>query len=366
MEKVLRFEGVYFRQAARRRHEGRPDRCYYIYYRGGGSARWERIGWASEGYTAQMAAQVRAERIRALRHGDALPARKDPTIGEVWTRYSDWMRTAKRYSDRDRARYETYIKPLFGRTHLSRIGPLEIERMKSGLLEAGKAPATVRHVLALLRHIINKAVEWDLWAGANPVRRVSMPKVSNRRERFLTPAEARLLLEALGESSAKVRDMAFLSLRTGLRAGEIFSLRWSDVDLEHGLLHVADPKSGRPRKVALAEDVRSLFRAYAPGDPGELVFQARGGGRIERISAVYYRTVDRLGLNAGVTDRRQRVNFHTLRHTFASWLALEGVPIRTIQELLGHRTLAMTERYAHLTPDHQRSAVERIAHLLLT
>jgi len=88
------------------------------------------------------------------------------------------------------------------------------------------------------------------------------------------------------------------------------------------------------------------------------------GDKIKAISKTFDRVVKELGLNDGVTDPRDRVVFHTLRHTFASWLAIQGTPIYTIKELMGHKTLAMTERYSHLIPDSKRSAIKGLMNLL--
>ena len=96
------------------------------------------------------------------------------------------------------------------------------------------------------------------------------------------------------------------------------------------------------------------------GVPGGWVFTSRDGEQLKEVSDTFERAVKRLGLNNGIEDRRQKVCFHTCRHTFASWLALEGTPILTIKELLRHSSLAMTERYAHLIPDHKKQAINVI------
>lgn len=110
----------------------------------------------------------------------------------------------------------------------------------------------------------------------------------------------------------------------------------------------------------LTRDAVQLFSGLTREGQDDSVFQARGGGKIHGVSKAFFDAVKRLGLNDGVTDRRQRVTFHTLRHTFGSWLALEGVPLRTIQDLMGHKTIAMTVRYSHLTPDHRIDALDKI------
>ncbi len=155
-----------------------------------------------------------------------------------------------------------------------------------------------------------------------------------------------------------------MSLCTGMRAGEIFSLKWGHCNFEELIIHIADPKGVEARKVFMTDAIRTMLEAKAKGEPGELVFKAREADQILQISKAFSRAIDRLELNDGIDDPRQGVYFHTLRHTFASWLAIEGTPILTIKELLGHKSLAMTERYAHLSPDHKRTAVSGIDSML--
>ncbi len=358
--KVPKYQGVYYRESAKRRFNGKPDRCFDIMYKTpDGKKVWEKVGWVSEGYTAAMAAHIRAERMRAIRHGEELPRKrkKEITFGEAWERYSEWLETGKKRPRDDRYNYKNHLKDRFADKPLSKISPFDLERMKAELLRQGLAPATVKHCLVLVRQIINKAISWGLWDGENPVKKVKMPRLNNQRVRFLTHEEANQLLEHLTLVSSQLHDMAVLSLHTGMRAGEIFNLRWGHIDLENGLIHISDPKSGRSRKAFMTPDVRAIFEARPKGDQAELIFKNRKGEQIKEISNSFARVVKRLGFNEGITDPRQRVTFHTLRHTFASWLAIQGTPILTIKELLGHQTLAMTERYSHLIPDTKREAV---------
>jgi len=110
----------------------------------------------------------------------------------------------------------------------------------------------------------------------------------------------------------------------------------------------------------MTESVAELLADLKSQNPEDFVFPGRGGVKIIEISKSFSRAIKRLGFNEGITDRRQKVCFHTLRHTFASWLAQAGEPLLTIKELLGHKTMSMTERYSHLSPDHRREAVARI------
>jgi len=315
----------------------------------------------SDGYTAAFADQVRAERVRTIRHGGEIPKKKkDPTVGEIWKKYDEWLNTGKILPNSDRSYYKNHIEPDFANKALSEISPFDLEKLKIKLMKQGFAQATVKHVLVLVRQIINKAIAWGMWSGENPIKKIKLPTVNNKRERFLTKAEAGKILKALQIVSPLVHDIALLSLHTGMRAGEMFSLNWSHIDIENGLIHIADPKNKRSRKAFMTTTIKDMFASYECGKPEDFVFQSKRGEKIKEVSHTFDRVVKDLKINEGIKDPRQKVVFHTLRHTFASWLAIQGTPILTIKELLGHQTLAMTERYSHLSPDHKRQAIEVI------
>lgn len=358
-----KLRGVFYRDSTVRHFKGKPDRCFDICYRDSqGKLVWEKAGWLSEGYNAAMASQIRSERIRTIRHGDQIIKRKprEVTLKEVWQRYDEWLETGKRHPRDDRDRYKKHIEPMFSDRPLSKIQPYDLEKLTIKLTNDGLAPATVKHVLVVVRQLINKAIAWGMWSGENPVKKIKLPKLNNRRERFLTRQEANALLAELKNTSAQLHNIALLSLHTGMRAGEIFALKWGHIDAENGLIHVADPKSSRARKAIMTATIKELFQSLPSGEPSDFVFHSRVAGPIKEVSHAFDRAVNKLGFNNGITDRRQKVTFHTLRHTFASVLAIKGRPILTIKDLLGHQSLAMTERYSHLTPDHKKQAVEDI------
>ncbi|MFU8819457.1 MAG: site-specific integrase [Desulfurivibrio sp.] len=151
-----------------------------------------------------------------------------------------------------------------------------------------------------------------------------------------SPQINRLVHRLIKRARASVFRMALLSLHTGMRAGEIFSLTWADVDLAGVLITLRDTKSNRTRHAFMTEQVRAMFQARDKQEPAALVFPGRNGKKIVQISKTFNRAVDRVGLNDGNTDPRQKVTFHTLRHTFASWLVESGTDIYLVKELLGH------------------------------
>ena len=190
--------------------------------------------------------------------------------------------------------------------------------------------------------------------------KVKKPKVDNKRLRFLNKDEADRLLQDLKQRSQQLQDMALLSLHSGLRADEIFSLIWSDVDIERGIMMLRDTKGGPNRPAFMTEKVKDMFRSLERKGPSDIVFTNRNGGKIKEISNAFGRAVKDIGLNDGIEDKRYRVCFHTLRHTFASWLVEDGTDLYTVQKLLGHSTLAMTERYTHLAENTLQAAVKSL------
>lgn len=359
-----RYPGVYERTGQDREHKGGSDTCYDITYKKDGKKIWEKAGWASEGYSAKLAADIRAERMRSMRHGLELPKDKPKTLfKEAAKKYLEWAKTNKAKEGRDdRYLYDKHLSKRFDNTRMDQLSSFDLEKLKSELLKEGYAPATAKHALVLVRQIFNKAISWGLYQGENPIKRVKMPILSNQRERFLSHDEAQALLIAVRAKSEKIHDMALVSLHTGMRFGEIAGLKIHDIDLANGLIHISDPKNRKPRKAYMTAAVKTMFQNRIPAEAksNDLVFPDENGKKMEFISKTFPRAVDSLELNKGVKDARQKITFHTLRHTFASWLALQGEQIQTISELLGHRTLQMTMRYSHLTPDHRKAAVGRL------
>jgi integrase len=165
----------------------------------------------------------------------------------------------------------------------------------------------------------------------------------------------------LKEVSPLVHDMALISLHCGLRFGEIANLRGLDVDFENGTIHVVDPKNKKPRVAYITEAVKDMLKKRVPDTPEGYIFtDRRHSGRIANVSKTYRKVVKELGFNNGITDRRQLVIFHSLRHTHASWLALNGESLLVIREALGHKDLQMVKRYAHLGADTRKQAALRL------
>jgi integrase len=187
-----------------------------------------------------------------------------------------------------------------------------------------------------------------------PIRKCDFRKreFDNKRHRFLTRKEADRLFKALKktkwERGENTYQISLFALHTGGRPLEIFNLQWGDVDLQNGVCTFKDSKTGDTRHVLMTEAVKTMLSGLDRGKPKDLVFPARGGGAKNEASDLFQRTVDGLGFNDGVEDRRHKVTFYTLRHTFASWHVMAGTDIRVLQRLMGHKNISTTMRYSHV------------------
>lgn len=191
-----------------------------------------------------------------------------------------------------------------------------------------------------------------------PVPKFNMPKFNNARIRFLTQSEAKTLLATLGKISPIWCDISTFALYTGLRRGEILSMMPPQLNLDSGHCHVLDSKTKTGRSIPLNATALSVANKYIKKGtcPSAPLF-SENGRPLNKDAKHFHKAVEKCGLNEGITDRRNKVCFHTLRHTFASWLVQAGVQLQVVSDLLGHASMEMTLRYAHLAPDVKRDAV---------
>ena len=361
-----RFSGVYSRKIVNRR-TGKLDTAFDVSYRDkDGKKQWELIGYASDGVNAPYASRRRGAILDGIAKGEK-PKRERAgyglTFGEAWAIFEEKWLPNLAQPEQEKNRYKWYLQDRFAHRRLDNITALDMEDLKAAMLKK-LSPATVRLTLGDVRRIYRKLISWGLYDGNVPTNGVAMPKVDNARVRFLSPEEALNLLDALKKRSKTWHDVAFLSLHTGMRKGEVLELKGEDIDFVGGRILVKDAKTGS-RTVHMTDEVRVFLEDLSPGQAEYVFRNQRDGGPVNpKADASFVYAVKKCKLNEGVTDRRRKVVFHTLRHTYCSWLAMSGVPLFTIGELVGHSSVEMTKRYSHLCPDARQEAAARIGPLL--
>lgn len=377
-----KFPGVRYRSHPSRNHGNRRDRYFAIYFRLDGKRVEEGVGWESAGWTEKKVNTLLAElrenqrlgrrpftlderrRIAEQQNRDELALREQNalakrTFDEFWTEFyapsASGTKKAKTWQD-EQGHYENWIKPIIGDTPIREVSAFALERIRKQLVTKKRTIRTQQAIFATCRQVFNLAIRLQM-IDSSPVRQIRLPRSDNRRQRHLSLQEASDLLALVQTPSPQLHDICLLSLHTGLRAGEIFSLRWEDIHWENETILVRDPKSGRNRYAYLTSATKAMLETRRSAATCDLIFHQADGSPLKEVSRTFERIVDKLGWNKGQADPRLKVVFHTLRHTFASWLVQQGTPLYTVAKLMGHSTLAMTERYAHLAPEGLRTAV---------
>jgi integrase len=303
--------------------------------------------------------------IRAGRHFPGSQARRR-TLAELIERYrKEVLPEYGPYEQRQRGAKLDWWSKRLGSRLLCDLTPAVISEAKVGLARgegsSGRAlsPATQNRYMGVLRHALNRAQrEWE-WLGENPTQRVRPSKEPRGRVRFLSEEERDRLLAACQTSyDRRLFPFVVVALGTGARRGELLQLRWRDIDLSRGTAVVHHTKNNERRTLVLSgralEVLRGLSAVRRIGTDD--VFAAPHG------VATFPRDAWEKALrDAGIAD----FHFHDVRHTFASYLAMSGATLAELAEALGHKTLAMVKRYAHLTEQHTSGVVTRMTQRFL-
>lgn len=282
---------------------------------------------------------------------------KSPTLKEFAERWlQEYVDVNNRPAERRAKRHmlQGHLLPTFGAYKLHEIDAASIERFKAERIQKGLSPKTINNVLTVLNKCLAVAVEWGELEGPTP--RCKFLKTTLPPIKYLKPQEANALLRALGSGLWYI--MAYTALQTGLRFSELIALTWRDIDLSRRQLcvnkscvegNVGPPKNGRIRYVPLTDAVCQELGTLPR--QGELVFH-REGERI--IYETAYSVIERTCKQAGI----DRASWHMFRRTFASNLVMRGASLQAVKDLLGHATMNVTLRYAHLAPDMLRQTVD--------
>ena len=267
---------------------------------------------------------------------------------------------AKTY-DIEEMLYRRHLADTIGALPFSKIAPFHLERIKKDMADKKLSDRSIQYVLQLTRQAFNTARKLGVYTGENPTSAVKWPKLDNMKLRYLSITEAEKLLAALATKSQNLADVALLSLHCGVRFGEIAKLTWSCVNKDAGSLAILNAKTGS-RTAYLTAPAKAMLESRKQGKPNEFIFPKRSGkdGAMDQASKVFTDTVKELGLNEGITDRKQKVTFHTMRHTFATHLYESTHDLYLAQRSLGHTTSTMTARYAKMTDSRLREGAAAI------
>ena len=317
----------------------------------------------------EVESSIKADLLRDEYEITTHKATKAVTLSDVWDKYLPWAKEHKKSWKDDEWNYNRHLEPRFASKAMESITPFEIEKLKTelkkGLNAQGRpfAAATIKHQIVLLRRLFNVARKWGMYEGGNPVERVQMPKIDNQKTEFLTDDELSRLMDTLDAWPIK-ESVAFVkfAMFTGLRRGELFKLTWDDVDFERSMVTLRTPKGGKtttlPLSVQAIEVLRSLDVTSSFVFPGK---KGKKPGEDDKQRTDFKGPWLRIRKAAGLPND---FRFHGLRHHFASTLVSSGVDLGIVRELLTHKHVGTTERYAHFRPDAIKDAAAKAGELL--
>jgi len=246
------------------------------------------------------------------------------------------------------------LKERFGHLTLAQITQLEVKEFIAERLNSVE-PATVNRMTALLKSMFNRAIEWEIFQGVNPVKGIKRLAENNERTRYLTEPEEVCLLRELSIHPV-VQKMVIISIGTGLRRSELLRLKWDSssksnyVDFKNNIIYIdaSQSKSGKSRMIPLRNDVREAFLGLPKY--GSYVFT-------NPQTLKPYTSVEKRFNSAIRRAEIEDFTWHDLRHTFGSRLVMANVPLYEVQILMGHSSSKVTERYAHLDPEKLKDSI---------
>lgn len=373
--KVDGYAGVYYREVDRVGGKGIEKMFYVVYKKDGKVIEAKAGGQYRDNMTPARASKFRANLIEGReitrqKKREAVEETKKAedsryTISKLWDAYKAAKPNLKGWKTGTYdSLFNKHIDPAFGLKEPKDILPLDVKRVGNRLLKT-KSPQLVKHVLKQLRALCNFGQRNGLCQGLTFT--ISMPLVDNETTEDLSPDELDNLMKAIdADDHPQAGSMMKTALYTGMRRGEMFRLKWSDLDFEKGFIHLRDPKGGISQKIPMNDAARQLFKDHlkiakqrqAEHKPpkwvfSEYVFPGRSGEQRTRID----KAVNVIKLAAKLPDGFRPL--HGLRHVYASMLASSGqVDLYTLQRLLTHKTPELTQRYAHLRDNALKQASE--------
>ena len=317
------------------------------------------------------AAAELGKRVSLMAEGRYLDVKKDykTALGELVGKYQENYENQASYRTFKKYAVEN-IKEYFGADNkLSTIRYLHVETYRNHLLQKLTKKGTIRKAastnreMACLRHMMSKAVEWDMMEASPFSRGKNLQlKENNKRLRFLSQDE---ILRLQNECPRYLRNIVECAINTGMRKGEILNLKWPQI--KNGLIYLQEKiKNNEARQIPINDTLKKVFariKKYGEEPNVERIDRKKVNPKPSKAGHVFtyngqpVKDVKRAFTNALGRAGIEDFHFHDLRHTFASHLVMNGATIKDVQELLGHKDTKMTNRYAHLSPEHKQKAV---------
>ena len=352
--KSKKYDGVYINKLQN------GDVSYSITYKDEqNKLKWFTVGKKSQGITEPYCNNKRSEFINKINLGEDPQANKKNkdiiTYDSIAKKYFDSVEGINRDNKNSIARYEMHIKPFIGHLDISIIDYKNIEEIQKAKQKT-HSPKTVNHITTLAGTVFNYAIKKEDMNLINPLVKIDNLPIDNKRERFLNIEEIKALFDEVATDET-LNLFTRLSLATGGRASTIMNIKKKDIDIQNDTINLFDFKNQTSYKGFITDDLKPLLmQLLTELKINDAIITTYAMDTIQHKMKAILDKLFNQGLKAD--DSKNRTVTHTLRHTFASQLAMAGTPIFTIQKLMNHKDINMTLRYAKLAPDNGKIEVK--------
>jgi len=357
--KSKKYNGVYYSELQNK------DKSFYITYKDlDGKKIWQKIGMYSEGIREDYCNAKRNEAVNIIKNGEITPHILKKKKIEITTfddialqyfkyKYDTKIQTFKE-NEKEKRRYINHIKNIVGYIDINKLTKQDIEKVQA--FKRGKlADSYVNQLIYLISSIIKHSINIGLYNNKNPAINIKSIKFDNKREKYLTKDEIKMLLNEVSFDN-QLYLFIKLALQTGGRLNTIMTIHKKDINYENSSITLRDHKNTSSYSGYIDSRLKLHLIEYTNDmQPNDLIIKYHTSVLQEKLRPILNRL-----FNVGLDDNdvKNRVVIHTLRHTFASHLAIKGVPILTIQKLMNHKEIKMTLRYAKLAPDSGKEVIE--------
>jgi len=357
--KSKKYNGVYYNELINN------DKSYYITYKDNeGKKIWQKIGLFSEGIREDYCNAKRNEAVNIIKNGELPPtiAKKKKkviiTFNDIANQYFQYKLESKKQTieenDKEKKRYINHVKNIIGYIDIDKLTKKDIEKVQI-LIRDKLADSYVNQLIYLISSIIKHAINEGVYKSQNPAITIQSIKFDNRRERYLNKEEIKKLLDKISHDK-QLFLFVTLALQTGGRLNTIMTIHKKDINLDNNSVTLKDHKNNSSYTGYYDSNLKELLKLHiSTMEPNDLIIKYKSSYIQNRLRPLLNNLFNR-GLEND--DIKNRVVLHTLRHTFASHLAIKGVPILTIQKLMNHKEIKMTLRYAKLAPDSGKEVIE--------
>jgi len=365
-------KGVYFKEIQKTTIDGKgkvkttiTDKVYFIQYKDiDNKWKFKSLGKYSEGIRENFCKTQRDMILNKVKFGEQPPIIKKKikkevvTVHDVFKLYKEHKATESKDIIKTEQKYKSNIFKVFGSMDINEVTTDKIVSFRKTLLDKGRANSTINSNISFIGTLFNFAIEEGIYTRVNPIKskKLKALKLDNKREKYLTLDEIKQLYKAI-EHDEVLTLFVKLSLHTGGRLETIYHIKKKDINFQDGTITLYDFKREKTYTSFIPNELRDYLEQYTKAmTANSRVLNTSSSRILQRGLKKHLDSLFNVGL--ATNDRKNRAVVHTLRHTFASHLAINSVPIFTIKELMNHADIDMTMRYAKLSPNNGKVAIQ--------